>query len=300
MKTRLENIMANDAYIPSKRHYSADDFDGYHAAPLLITGKEADPKLVKRQDALAWRMVDAAYGEVVTVAKPSVAIFAAHSTLSRMQQREGMNSISYMHRKFKTPRVELLPDTDPQLVYEACDLALSGGGEPIQNDMARIAFGMQTIELSNVTIFNEFRKELEGPMWRAVSEVTGKDATPKASQMYGLRILGFDRDIFTNQHVGAVRIGMKRLIGELDDGTRVKSRTTAIINTSPSSGFDQDILGEFRQFEGEKDALARMASLMTFQRAIGWIIDTELSAGLVLARNETVYEDGTPCEVKKD
>ena len=298
MKSRVENILADKAYMPSMRRYSADDFDGYRAAPLLIVGQEADPELVTRQDELAWRMVDAAYGEVVTVAKPSVALFVARSTLARMQQREGMNGISYMHRSFTEPRIEQVPDADEGAIYEACRLAQRGEATPYQNDMARRALGMASVELANLTIFNEFRKELEPDMWQAVSDLAGRDASPKADESYGLRILGFDRDIFQYQHVGAVRVGMKRHIAELDDGTHIKSRTTAIINVSPSSGFDQDILDQFRECQGHSNPFEKMAEVSEFRRAVSWIIDSDLNPGIVLARNETVYEDST-CMVEQ-
>lgn len=290
MNHRVEDTLADYRYVPALRHYTEGDFDGYHAAPLLIVGPDADPELVERQDELAWRMVDAAYGEVAAVAKPSVAMFAARSTIGRMHQREGMNGISYMHRRFETPRVDQVPDVDPAFVLEACTRALRGQGTPIQNDIARRADGRDTAEIANLTIFNTFRKNLEPHMWQAVSELVGHDATPRSDQMYGLRILGMDRMLAQSQHLGAVRIGMKRHIAELDDGTLVKARTTAIINVSPSSGFDQDIIERFRSVAGEKNAFERMSVMPEFQRAIGWLIDTPLSEALVLARNETVYE----------
>jgi hypothetical protein len=100
-------------------------------------------------------------------------------------------------------------------------------------------------------------------------------------------VLGFDRDILTNQHVGAVRIGMKRDIGMASGNTEVKSRTTAIINTRPSSGFDQDIVAQLREATYEKKDLV---DIPDFHRAIRWLITSELKPGKVLARNETVYE----------
>lgn len=290
------------AYIPSKACYSADDFDGFRAAPLLLTGEDADPDLVESQDRLAWKMADAAYGESIKIAKEGVALFVALSTVMRMQQREGLNSVSYHTRRHDIPRLDAVEGVEPAVVAEACDRAVRGEGSPYQNHLARRAFGMLTIELANLTIFNEFRAQLETPMWNAISDLTNTDARPRSDQMYGLRILSFDRPPARNQHLGAVRIGMKRRVGRSADGATVKVRTTAVINTSPSSGFDQSIVRQLREIN-EADGpgvYERMAALPEFQQAVAHLIDNVAPTGAVIARNETVYEDARYCVAEVD
>ncbi len=240
-------------------------------------------------------MVDAAYGEVSKIAKRSVAMFVARSTLSRMQEREGLNTISYMQRKHQNPQPQNVPEFDAAFTREAARAARFGTGTPLQNDIARRAFGMPSIELANLTMFNQFRAELEPQMWDEISALTGKDATPNSKDVYRTTLIGFDRPIVANQHVGAMRIGLKRHLGTLDDGAEVKARTTAIINTSPSSGFNPELLDRFRDLSDtqhpydSRESLDTMAQLPEFQRAVAWLIDAKPHTGLVLARNETVY-----------
>lgn len=293
MKHRIETALVTDSYRPSKGRYSANDFDGYRAAPLLIVGEHVDPELVDSQDQLAWRMADAAYGETLKIAKEAVALFVVRSTVGRMQQREGLNGISYLHRANVTPRLDTVDGVEPSLVLEACEKALRGEGAPYQNHLARRAFGMMSIELANLTIFHQFRAQLEAPMWEEIGQLVGCDATPRSEQMYKLKVLGFDRMPADSQHLGAIRVSMKRKIGFTDDGGLVKARTTAIINASPSSGFDQSIVQQIREVNKEDgpDNYDRIADIPEFQQAVAHLIDTAAASGATIARNETVYED---------
>ena len=206
-----------------------------------------------------------------------------------MHQREGLNGSSYAVRLHKfIPHFWDDKDHSAIEIFRAARLARIGEATPYQNELARRAFGMGSIELANLTIINNFRKELEAPMWEAVSEITGEDASPAAEGVYTASILGFDRNIKTNQHVGAIRIRIKRHIATLPDGTNIKARTTAIVNTRPASDFDQSIIEEFHACDGE---LEDMSALPSFQKAVRYLIETELPEGLVLARNETVYSE---------
>ena len=290
MSLAEHNVFEPD-FEPEYLPYDEANYDGYSAAPLIIAGATE-----ARQKNLEWNFYNGVYTEVLNVAKPGVASFAARAVLNRMYQREGMNSISYAHRGNRTPRPWLVEGVSRREVLDACDLAKYGGASPVQNDIARQALGMCSIELANLTMFNRQRSQLEPEMWDAVAELTGSDATPKSSDVHALKILGFDRPL-DSQHIGAMRIGMKRSIGTLEDGTEIKARTTAIINTSPSSGFDQGLLERFRDLKDQPNRYEVMAELPEVRRAVAWLIDTKLADGIVLARNETVYEH-TPEAVK--
>jgi len=258
--------------------YSEDDFDGSNAAPLLIVGQEAKKILVDSQDALAHNFVELAHSELSSFVKPSIVTFVARSVVSRMHQREGLNGVSYNQRLFKG-----FPDATAS---EACEKAKYGRGTPIENEIARHAFGMKSVEYANLTIIGDARKNLEPKMWDQVGELFDIDATPKPDQMYGLQVLGFDRDIRTSSHIGAMRIGMKRYLGETKLGAIGKARTTAIVNLSPSTGFDSNLVDLFRETAIKGN---NIADLPEFQSAVKWLVETELPSGLVLARNETVY-----------
>lgn len=266
----------------------ADDetLSGSHAAPLLIVGETADPRLVASQDALATQFERKAYEELSQYIKPSVIRFVAHSITSRMSQREGLNGFSYSKRGNELPDPSLTPTYSPDEVYEACERIKYGEGSPLQNELARQAFAMDSVEYANLTVIGESRKEFEDPMWEEVSKLTGKDARPSFEQAYGLQLLGFDRDITQSDHIGAMRIGMKRHLGETEFGTPVKVRTTAIVDTSPLSGFDTSLVELFRD---TKRAGGDIAALPQFRNAVRWLVETQVPHGLVLARNETVY-----------
>ena len=277
---------------PLHRPYSEADFDGYQAAPLLIVGDDADKALVKSQNKLERRFIKAVGTELEGIAQPMSIRFVKHAVRTRMHQRQGLNSISYLRRLNETPDYEAVAEASPEEVDEAYRLALVGKGTAYQKHITRQALGMDAIELTNLTIIGEFRKQLEPAMWDEISEIIGYDVSPRPEAIkdigeVGLRISGFDRNIHRSNHIGAVRIGLKRTIATLDDGTVVKARTWAPINLSPSSGFDQSLVERMRTTPGGNEELAQLPE---FQNAVMWLIRNELPSGLVLARNETVYE----------
>lgn len=288
-----------------ERSYSESDFDGSRAAPLLIIGNYALSTLTQQQDRLAETFATAVHSELHEITNPGVVNFVSSSLISRMHQREGLNGLAFMRRLNYFPHTWEVPNRTAGCVLRACGIVPLGKGSVDQNHSATLAFGMPSGELANLTVINEFRRKQESPMWDDVSELVGHDATPHPDNMRAFTVLGFDRDILKNQHVGAVRIGMKRDIGVASGNTKVKSRTTAIINTRPDSGFDQDIVAQLREAsyqnkrneELERSSKGRLtfektnlAEIPEFYRAIRWLITSELTPGKVLARNETVYE----------
>lgn len=284
--TNIEtSITPNRAYV-----YSEDDFDGYSAAPLLIVGRRANRKLVESQDDLARKFVLLTRAELGSYVKPPIVDFVARSLVSRMHQREALNSNSYIRRSHRFPNYIALAKAG-ELFSGVPRKARYGKGNPISNDLARHAFGMDSIELANITVIGEARKDVESKMWDAVGELIGEDATPHADQMYGYQVLGFDRDIRTSSHIGAMRFGMKRFLGETKFGATAKVRSTLNVNLSPSSGFDPDLVDYFRETAIKGNPIG---DLPEFESAAGWLIEAELPPGLVLARNETVYEAVIP------
>lgn len=277
------NHLSAPLYTP----YSEADFDGYHAAPLLLSGEFADEALVTRQKRIAKALVAAVHGELAPFAKERVRHFVADSITSRMQQREGLNGTSYNDRLYNTPHYDMVANFTNDEIDEVCERVRQGEGTPCENEMARRALGMSSVELANLTIIGNYRRDLEYPMWEDVGELVGKDVTPKPEEMYGLKLLSFDRDIRQHRHIGAMRIEMKRVLGQVEDGTTAKARTTAIINTSPSSGFDQGLIERFKRLSKPE----QVAELPEFQRAIAWLISSEAPEGIVLSRNETVYAE---------
>lgn len=275
----------------TNRPYSEADFDGYRAAPLLIIGGHAKPELIANQDRLMHQFGEVTEQELIGFVKPDVVSFVSDAITTRMQQREGLNGTEYLRRLHKIPHLFCVPDAGPLEVYEACRNALYGRGSVLQNDMARRAFGMASAEYANLTIVGEFRRNLEVPMWADISELIDEDATPKYEQMKNLQVIGFEQSLAsrshaTPQHIRAMRIGMKRDIGVLDDGTVLKGRTTAIINTRPSSGFNQDDVVEIYEAHQEK---ADMRTIEALCRVARRLVDEVIEPGVVLGRNETVY-----------
>lgn len=266
--------------------YREDDFDGYSAAPVLIIGQDADPRLVAQQDALAQNFRKLVHSELSEFARPAVRSFVEHSIISRMNQREGLNGHSYLGRRNKLPDYSLLPDINPSEIDEACERLNCGSGKAVQNELARVALDMDTVEYDNITVIGSARKQLEPAMWDDVSELVGADARPNPDRMYGHQVLGFDRDIRSSSHIGAMRIGMKRFLGTTEYGQTVKARTTAIINMSPSTGIDSEIVESFRYSAQHGKSITNSPQ---YQNLVKWLVSNELSQGVVLARNETVY-----------
>lgn len=279
---------------PSSNYtYSEDDFDGHHAAPVLIVGNEADPNLIASQDKLAASFEQLAWAELSEYVRPRAITFTAQSIATRMQQREGLNGMSYMMRRHKSPLVDFDPEVAPETVLAATKNLENGSGSVTQNELARKALGMSSVEYANLTIVGEARKQLEPGMWRAVSHLVGKDASPKPDDMYGVQILGFDRNIKIDGNISAVRIGMKRYVGETVYGAQVKARTTAIVK--PISLYRHMGLGneEYRSllahFQEVATSEKEVTALPEFMQAVHWLVSTPLPPGIVLARNETVY-----------
>jgi hypothetical protein len=285
--------------------YSEDDFDGHRAAPLLLIGEEQDDKVKNTQDRLIRSLGSLAETEISKYANKRVVGFSVMSIIARIHQREALNANSYIRRPHKTPLYDEFPDMHADEIDAICEKVRHGQGTAIENEIARVAFGMESVEYGNLTIVGEKRKQLEKPLWDEISTLVGKDANPDPDGVYRMSVLGFDRDIRSSENVnyGAMRIGLKRLVGTTAHDATVKSRTTAIINMSTETGIDRPLRELFRETaieatkpdketgipKDEAEGLEAVARLPEFQRCVHWLMTTDISEGIVLARNETVY-----------
>lgn len=287
LDVRMSKVKHNHLHFDEPRSYSEADFDGYQAAPLLLVGTNAQESLIEAQDRMARKFGEVAHGELAEHVTPRIIDYVARSIEIRMQQREGQNATAYMRRLYhEQPAYHLVDGASREEVEIACNRALYGGATVAQNDMARRAFGMVSGEYANLTIISDFRKDLEAPMWAEVGELVHSQATPHYEQMSNFKVFGFDCDITKAPYIGAVRIGMKRDIGRSADGALVKGRTTAIISPQHYSEFKQSDAQAIRKAVLER---VEMAEVPEFRKIVRWLIEEHPPAGVVLARNETVY-----------
>lgn len=292
-------------------NYTTSDLDGYNAAPVLLVGEDADSELVERQRLLAERFANAAHGEFDGIYRDKTVNFIIHSIHNRMHSREGLNASAYMSRLYRQPVYEFAPEFSREIIDEACAAVKNATATVMQNEIARKVWGMSSVEYTNLTLVNDFRGELEEPMWDEVSELTGHDVRPTHLDDYQIekaRILGFDRLLEGAQHIGALRIGLKRTVGELEDGTLVKVRTSAVVNTNHNSHVDRAFINDILETANQKvtitgrdgeffaeetinsdAALDRINKLPGFKPFVQRLIEEQFRPDEVLARNETVY-----------
>lgn len=285
--------------------YSEDDFDGHHAAPLLLIGEEQNEEVKNTQDRFIDSISALTESEISKYASSRVVGFSVMAITARIHQREALNANSYIRRPYRTPCYDEFPDMSSSDIDVICEKVRYGHGTAIENEIARVALGMESVEYGNLTIIGEKRKQLEESLWGEVSELVGRDASPTPDGVYRMSVLGFDRDIRLpgNVNYGAMRIGLKRHVGTTPYGATVKNRTTAIINTSTETGIDRSLRELFRETaikatardeetgepKNEIEGLNAITHLPEFQRCVYWLMTTDISEGIVLARNETVY-----------
>ena len=283
----LERVPNTSRPTSPLRTYSLSDFDGSRAAPLLLVGEEMDPELDARQNRIIDSFQTVAQVELAPYASPSVIDFASSAIVGRMHSRAGFNSQSYLQRANETPDTTIEGFSEAEIL-EACERARRGEGRIAQNHLAHRAFRTASVEYLNLTVIAQFRAELEEPMWEELSEFVGVDARPKSAQMYKKQILAYEGSLSGRQPIGALHVDMKRRVpnGLREDGTEVKVRTTAVINTRRNNGFDSNVLDALREAKHEKRNLNEVPEFLSY---IDQLVDNELPPGVVLTRNETVF-----------
>ncbi|MNQ90608.1 hypothetical protein D3C85_1059550 [compost metagenome] len=220
----------------------------YESTPLDLS----DETLDAHQSDVRRMMSQLIDHELADKVSGSVLRFVHHSVLTRMIQRDGSNGASYTSRLHDT----IPADFDEALrdeALQACAATKAGTALMIQSEVTRDVLGMPSAEYGNLTIIGSKRAEHFPDMSSEASELLGKDIS--GIKPYRIQVVGFDRepDGRKNNHLGAMRVKIKRHLGELDNGTEVKQRTMAIIDLSKNAGVDQDITQAiFEEYEKER------------------------------------------------
>jgi hypothetical protein len=194
--------------------------------------------------------------------------------------------MGYTKRLYQTPRYDLAPDFDKEYIDTACEASKVGSAALAQHALSATVYGRYHWEGKNITIVNDFRSELEAPMWEEVSDFVGVDARPSFAAMRKLKVHQFVGGENQSDPIRAIRIKMKRTIGTLLDGTVMKARTFAVINTANSSDFSQRALKRIYEASKAEQDVSQHPDLLAITERL---VDHELPSGIALARNETVY-----------
>lgn len=260
---------------------------GHSAAPLLLIGKEYDQSLVDAQNQLHIDIAEKIVSELNQKGVKSTVInWVTQSVLARMAQREALNSSSYINRVHSAPNIFALSRVDIGDIVAACDTARRGMGTIEQNRLAQIAYGMPSSEYANLTIIGDSRKEFESDMWKQLGDMVEEDVSDLSRGVYRTKVLGYDRDPRTSQHLGAVRISTKRHIGTGEYETELKVRETVILDVSKSSGFNQDIVRQVQDVARSGGDPMELDDMKIVMNAL-W--ERGMDSSIVLVRNETIY-----------
>jgi hypothetical protein len=263
------------------------DFDGSHAAPMLLSGDGADPLLVARQEELAEKFERLAHEELDDLVGIATAQFVADSIRRRMSQREGQNSHSYISRRHKLFPNLLLPGYSPVAVWEASKAAKLGTSTPLQSHLAIRAQAMSTGEISNLTTIGAARLHLRQPMREGIEELAGHSIDFGRGSLYRMAFLGTDTHIGTKERPRVLRVGYKSRYGVVDDEAELKGRTTAIIDVRDHRQYDPDLI---RYFQELHEAGHPLVETPEFTDIVYSLVDETIEPQKVLAENETTYE----------
>ncbi len=320
LKNRNGLILDTSIYEPISGR--EDVYRPYESIPLLSN------ELLEEHQHDVRIMIDALIDhELKNRVSNSVLKFIRHNIEMRMIQRDGSNGASYATRLYDTIPDSLDDNTRSELLA-ARRASEDGTATMYQNDITRRILGMASTEYGNLTIVGNKRADFLSGMYTEASELLVKDIAE--IEPYRIEVIGFDRepDGRKNNHLGAMRIKVKRHLGYLDDGTEMKQRTLAIIDMSPKSGVDPSITAAiFKAHEKERkikeqNKLARAcmkitagndeetilnalntgsnkivsasyeadyAKLFEVDVMIRELLNRGMSDELVLARNETIY-----------
>lgn len=267
-------------------HFNVE-FDGSHAAPMLLSGDAADPDLVARQETLAKDFEALAQIELEALVGLESARFVGNCIKRRMAQREGLNSDSYKRRLYKHIPHLFIPGYSPFEVARARKLAMPGQSTPLQNHLARRANGMGTVENANLTTIGSARRYLREPMRDGIQELAGHDIDFGHTSAYRMKYLSSEIGEGGKGTPRIMRLSFKRRLSLLDDDAILKSRTTAMLNMSDRHAFDGDFVDLFREYYNEPNELS---SLPEFKTIVENLIEGSIDPKLILAENETTYE----------
>lgn len=262
--------------------YTEADFDGYHAAPLLIAGSEIQQHLVDRQDVISHNLSGAAREMYEGNLKDSSLNLITRSIAGRIAVRSVLNSMDYSNRELVEPRFELAPELSQEEIHAAVNLSRNGDGSIRDNAVTGRVFDINA-ELSNITTLGNFRANTRAEMYKSISEYLGEEVTEIDDIDYdSVNVLELDRPVEDNtQHIGAMRLEMRRELPVDRYGARIKVRRFAVIDTSPSSGFSDDT--------ADRIIHAKRLNQPLSQKAMKWLMEREQPIWKVLASNDTIY-----------
>ena len=262
--------------------YTEAHFDGHHAAPLLIAGSEIVPQLVERQDVISHNLSGAAREMYEGSLKESALGLITRSIAGRIAVRSVLNSMDYSNREFTEPRFDLVPEFSQEEVLAAVNRSRLGDGSIADNALTGRVFDINA-ELGNITTLGDFRADTRVDMYKDVSEYLGEEVTEIDDVDYdSINILELDRHVSDDtQHIGAMRLEMRRKLSLDRYGALIKVRRFAVIDTSPSSGFSEDT--------ADRIIHAKRLNQPLSQKALKWLMLREQPVWRVLAANDTVY-----------
>lgn len=264
------------------RTYTPDDFDGSHATPLLLIGDEERQDLKDRQVVLEHRLETVAKEVLGDAVSESILNLTVRSIHDRMKAREVLNSQAYMSRLYKKPNYHLARDLSPLEIQLICEKVKVGEGTIEENELAGIVYGTKSSELSNITVLGNFRADERDEMFAHVDDfVVDANLPPTIVEYDKLKIAEYDRNLeLPHHHIGAIRLALSHTIGHSKRGSLVKLRTSTVIDTRPSSGFNQDTVDKL---------LAQRLHGPLSQTALKWLLEPELEKLRVVGGNDTVY-----------
>lgn len=268
--------------------------DGSHAAPMLLAGERADPILKAEQAELGDMFELLAHTELDAVIGEEGAGYVAGAIRHRMSVREGQNSLSFLYRHPKFIINPIIAGHSPLKVVEAVSLARRGRSNALQSHLARRAQFMATVEISQLTVVGQARRELIEPMRDELREFAGQDIDFSEESAYRMEFLGANRHPRDRQPASLIRIGYKNHYSTIHEGSilrphnsELKGRNTAIIDVADKREFDRDIIRHFQEVHGIGESLS---SDPEFMKLVGNLIRQEIDTRFISAENYTNYE----------
>lgn len=306
----------------------------YPYAPSATLNNEMADRVFTHETNVINDLIDQKLGATT---EPNMLDFIRRNIETRMLLRYGTNKSAYSVGLRRNSPVS--PEGVSSDDHEAARVAVeSGYATMAQADMVRQSHGMGSMEYGSLTVIGDERVEHLDDMYAEASQLVGHDI--KAIKPYRTEVVGFDRepDSAHTQHMGAVRITLRRHLGQLPDGAELKQRSVIVIDLRPRTGINPEIYSAiFAAYEREKTSkqevkLARKvlkavierssdevvanslrskslvyipepvevdyAKLPEIQDLIEWLVEQDMNHPVVLARNETIYASHPEVDAK--
>ncbi|MDN5275820.1 MAG: hypothetical protein JWN33_469 [Candidatus Saccharibacteria bacterium] len=208
------------------------------ASPLQLIGR---PDITEQQHQVFDALLERTASDVPFDVPKNIQDFMAVNFMTRFHERSMKNVESHDSRLKKD--ISDIP-LDQLGVYER---ALNGNASPSELLWVRRTFGMRSIELSKLTHPYGKMIDLLVPMREAVTSAVlengGKVYEPTETQKLKLLRGEMVPPSDTNEATkyAAVAMTRKRLVGEVDDDTRIYERSSFIIRVDEATHLDPEI-----------------------------------------------------------